>query len=99
MILEAVLTFILVLVFFATMVDPRSLSNRLAGFAVGLTVTAGMLAGYPFTGAAMNPARAFGPPRCAPLVKSRRLLGRPAVRRCARRRNLRSFFSRDHLPA
>ena len=61
MILEAVLTFILVFVFFGTMVDPRTLAHRLAGFAVGLTVTAGMLAGYPFTGAAMNPARAFGP--------------------------------------
>lgn len=61
MILEAVLTFILVLVFFATMLDPRSLTGRLAGFAVGLTVTVGTLAGYPFTGAAMNPARAFGP--------------------------------------
>jgi glycerol uptake facilitator-like aquaporin len=61
MILEAVLTFILVFVFFATVVDPRSLAHRLAGFAVGLAVAAGMLVGYPFTGAAMNPARAFGP--------------------------------------
>jgi MIP family channel proteins len=61
MILEAVLTFILVFVFFATIVDLRGVSNRLAGFAVGLTVTIGTLFGYPFTGAAMNPARAFGP--------------------------------------
>lgn len=61
MILEAVLTFVLVFVFFAVTVDPRALSHRLAGFAVGLTVTVGMLVGYPFTGAAMNPARAFGP--------------------------------------
>ncbi|MGH9745398.1 MAG: MIP/aquaporin family protein [Candidatus Acidiferrales bacterium] len=61
MILEAVLTFILVFVFFATIVDLRGVSNRLAGFAVGLTVTMGILFGYPFTGAAMNPARAFGP--------------------------------------
>jgi MIP family channel proteins len=61
MILEAVLTFILVFVFFATMVDGRSLSNRLGGLAVGLTVTVGILMAYPFTGAAMNPARAFGP--------------------------------------
>ncbi|MGA8142821.1 MAG: MIP/aquaporin family protein [Candidatus Acidiferrales bacterium] len=61
MILEAVLTFILVFVFFATIVDLRGVSNRLAGFAVGLTVTLGTLFGYPFTGAAMNPARAFGP--------------------------------------
>jgi len=61
MIIEASLTFILVFVFFATVVDPRSLAHRLAGFAVGLAVAAGMLVGYPFTGAAMNPARAFGP--------------------------------------
>lgn len=61
MILEAVLTFILVFVFFATMVDGGSLSNRLAGLTVGLTVAVGMLVAYPFTGAAMNPARAFGP--------------------------------------
>jgi MIP family channel proteins len=61
MILEAVLTFILVFVFFATMVDGGNLSNRLAGLTVGLTVAIGMLVVYPFTGAAMNPARAFGP--------------------------------------
>jgi MIP family channel proteins len=61
MILEAVFTFILVFAFFATMVDGRSLSNRLGGLAVGLTVTVGILVAYPFTGAAMNPARAFGP--------------------------------------
>ncbi len=61
MILEATLAFVLVFVFFATVVDLRGVSNRLAGFAVGLTVTMGTLFGYPFTGAAMNPARAFGP--------------------------------------
>ena len=61
MILEAVLTFVLVFIFFAAMVDPRSIAHRLSGFAIGLALTAGMLAGYPFTGAAMNPARAFGP--------------------------------------
>lgn len=61
MILEAVLTFILVLVFFATMEDGTSLSHRFAGLPVGLIVTVGILVGYPFTGAAMNPARAFGP--------------------------------------
>jgi MIP family channel proteins len=61
MILEAVLTFILVFIFLATMVDGRSLSNRLAGLPIGLAVTVGILIGYPFTGAAMNPARAFGP--------------------------------------
>jgi len=61
MILEAVLTFILVFVFFATMVDLGSFASRFAGFPVGLAITFAMLVGYPFTGAAMNPARAFGP--------------------------------------
>ena len=61
MILEAVLTFVLVFVFFATMVDGGNLSNRLAGLTVGLTVAIGMLVAYPVTGAALNPARAFGP--------------------------------------
>ncbi len=59
--LEAALTFILVFVFFATAADAGGAFDKVGGFAVGLVVTAGMLAGYPFTGAAMNPARAFGP--------------------------------------
>jgi MIP family channel proteins len=61
MILEAALTFILVFVFFAAMVDPLGISKRLAGFSIGIAATIGALFGYPFTGAAMNPARAFGP--------------------------------------
>jgi MIP family channel proteins len=61
MIFEAVLTFILVFVYFAAMVDRQSASGRVAGVALGTAVTAGMLFAYPFTGAAMNPARAFGP--------------------------------------
>jgi glycerol uptake facilitator protein len=61
MALEAALTFVLVFVAFATAVDANGVSGKIAGFATGLTVTAGMLLGGPFTGAAMNPARAFGP--------------------------------------
>ena len=61
MALEGVATFFLVLVFFATMVDTRSTSRAIAGFAVGLTLTLGILVAGPFTGAALNPARAFGP--------------------------------------
>ncbi len=61
MIFEAVMTFFLVLVFFATVVDERGAWSKVAGFAIGLTVTAAALFGEPFTGAALNPARAFGP--------------------------------------
>lgn len=59
--LEAVTTFFLVFVFFAAAADEHSALRRSAGFVVGLTVAAGVLAGWPFTGAAMNPARALGP--------------------------------------
>ena len=61
MIFEAVMTFFLVLVVFATAVDERGAFNKIAGFGIGLTITAGALFGGPFTGAALNPARAFGP--------------------------------------
>jgi MIP family channel proteins len=66
MALEAVLTFFLVFVFFATAVDANGVFNKIGGFAVGLTVTMDILLGGPFTGAAMNPARAFGPALAAP---------------------------------
>jgi MIP family channel proteins len=59
--LEAVMTFFLVLVVFATAVDPRGTFKSIAGLAIGLTITIDILFGGPFTGAAMNPARAFGP--------------------------------------
>jgi MIP family channel proteins len=61
MALEAALTFVVVLVAFATVVDARGAFRHLAGLPVGLAVTIGYLVGAPFTGAAMNPARAFGP--------------------------------------
>jgi aquaporin Z len=60
-VLEAVASFFLVLVFFATAVDDRGTFRAIAGFGIGLTVTLGTLVIAPFTGAAMNPARAFGP--------------------------------------
>jgi aquaporin TIP len=59
--LEAILTFFLVWVVFATAVDPRGAFKSIAGLAIGLTITIDILFGGPFTGAAMNPARAFGP--------------------------------------
>jgi MIP family channel proteins len=59
--LEAIFTFFLVWVVFATAVDPRGTFKSIAGLAIGLTLTMDILFGGPFTGAAMNPARAFGP--------------------------------------
>ncbi|AHG91723.1 major intrinsic protein [Gemmatirosa kalamazoonensis] len=57
--LEAVATFFLVFTVFGTAVDPQA--PKVGGFAIGLTVAADILAIGPMTGAAMNPARAFGP--------------------------------------
>ena len=61
MVLEAVTTFFLVLTVFATVADERSSFRSVASFAIGLTLTLGILVAGPFTGAALNPARAFGP--------------------------------------
>ena len=58
---EIILTFFLVWVIFATAVDPRGTFKSIAGLAIGLTITLDILMGGPLTGAAMNPARAFGP--------------------------------------
>lgn len=59
MCLEAIATFFLVFVVFGTAVDPDG--PRVGGFAIGLTVSAGILAIGPLTGGSMNPARSFGP--------------------------------------
>lgn len=56
---EAVLTFFLVFVFYGAAVDARA--PKLGGLAIGLTVAVGILIGLPITGASMNPARTFGP--------------------------------------
>ena len=61
MLLEGVMTFFLVFVFFATNVDAKGAFHKVAGLAIGLAVTVDALCGLPFTGAAVNPARAFGP--------------------------------------
>jgi aquaporin TIP len=53
--------FFLVWAVFATAIDPRGTFKAIAGFAIGLTITVDILFGGPFTGAAMNPSRAFGP--------------------------------------
>jgi MIP family channel proteins len=59
--LEALITFFLVLVYFATTSEDNIDSRSLSSFAVGLVYTIGILVAAPFTGAALNPARAFGP--------------------------------------
>jgi len=59
--IEAVLTFFLVWVVFATAVDPRGTFKQIAGLAIGFTIALDALMAIGLTGAAMNPARAFGP--------------------------------------
>jgi MIP family channel proteins len=58
MLIELVLTFMLVTAVWGTAVDPRA--PKIGGFGIGLTVTMGILLAGPFTGGALNPARAFG---------------------------------------
>src|SRR5580692_4539961 len=59
--LEATTTFFLVFVFFATAVDERGAFRAIAGFGIGLTIALGIIVAGPYTGGALNPARAFGP--------------------------------------
>jgi len=61
LLLEAALTFALVLTVFATAIDERGTFKAIAGFGIGLIVTADILVGGLLTGASMNPARSFGP--------------------------------------
>jgi aquaporin TIP len=60
-VIEGILTFFLVWVIFATAADARGTFKSIAGLAIGFTITLDILMGGPLTGAAMNPARAFGP--------------------------------------
>ena len=62
LLMEIILTFALVYVFYSTVIDPKRGSiGIIAPLAIGLIVGANMLVGGPFDGASMNPARAFGP--------------------------------------
>ncbi len=58
-ILEAIATFFLMLAVFGTALDSRG--PKLGGFGIGLILTMDILAIGTLTGAAMNPARTFGP--------------------------------------
>jgi len=60
-VVEALLTFFLVWVFFAVTIDPRGTYKQVAGLAIGFVVTADVLMGGILSGGMMNPARALGP--------------------------------------
>jgi MIP family channel proteins len=57
--IEALLTAVLVFAVLGTALDPRA--PKLGGLAIGLAVSADIFMGGTLTGAAMNPARWFGP--------------------------------------
>ena len=60
-VIEAILTFFLVFAVFGTAVDDKGPWNKTAGFTIGLVIAFDIMAFGPLTGAAMNPARWFGP--------------------------------------
>jgi len=57
--MEIILTFFLVSAVFGTCVHPEA--PKVGGFGIGLVLVFDIIVGGPLTGAAMNPARAFGP--------------------------------------
>jgi MIP family channel proteins len=58
--IEAILTFLLMLVIIAVATDKR-VNGAIPGLAIGLTVVFLVFVGGPVTGGSMNPARSFGP--------------------------------------
>lgn len=60
LVVEIVLTFFLMFVIFGVAVDKRG-PAPIAGLAIGLTITMDICMGGAISGAAMNPARSFGP--------------------------------------
>lgn len=58
-VIEAILTLFLVSAVFGTAVSEEA--PKVGGFGIGLVLLFDIIAGGPLTGAAMNPARAFGP--------------------------------------
>ncbi len=61
MTLEAVATFFVVFIFFATTDPDHDVPQGTAGLAIGVTYVLGIFVAMPFTTGALNPARAFGP--------------------------------------
>ncbi len=60
LVIEAILTFFLVFTIFGTAMNPKS-PPGVAGVAIGMALTLGLIMGGPITGGALNPARWFGP--------------------------------------
>ncbi len=67
-VIEAVLTFFLVLAVFSSGVAGRN--GSAAGLAIGMVLTMDILMGGPLTGASMNPARSLGPALALGLLSS-----------------------------
>ena len=61
LVMEIILTFFLMFVVFGVAIDSRTGGRAIAALAIGLTITMDILAGGAVSGAAMNPARWFGP--------------------------------------
>ena len=58
---EFILTFLLMVAIFGTIVDRRGKEFNITAFGIGFIVAANILACGAITGASMNPARSFGP--------------------------------------
>ena len=61
LLIEAVATFLLMMVIMGVAIDSRGTFSAVAGLPIGLIITADILFSGPLTGGAMNPARWFGP--------------------------------------
>jgi len=59
--IEALMTMMLVMVIYSVAFSTPGPANGLASLIIGLTVTALVLVGIPYTGCSINPARSFGP--------------------------------------
>lgn len=60
-IIEAIATFILMITIMGVAVDSRGSFSTVAGLPIGLSIAGGIFFAGPITGAALNPARWFGP--------------------------------------